>query len=103
MSLQTSNMGAQVGVGRVELAQLTAVDGVMMRRRGRRRSSTEMMTTLGTAPASPLTAAGVRGSSPLQVCLQLTDLVLETPVVLGELVLGWVTAVLVVTASQGGL
>ena len=66
LSLETANMRTQVGVGRVELAQLTGMGRVVMRRWGRWWCSTEVMTTLGTVlnshPASPglLTAAGVR-------------------------------------------
>ena len=66
LSLETLHVRTQVGVGRVELTQLTAVGGMMvmmMRRWGRWRwwSSTQMMTTLGTVvSASLVTATGVR-------------------------------------------
>ena len=94
MSLKAGNMGAQVGVGRIKLTKLTVLAGMMMvmmrgrgRGRGGRRSSAEMMTTLGTAlhstraSAGLLTAAGVGRGFSLQVRLQLTDLMLETPAV----------------------
>ena len=66
LSLKTFHVRTQVGVGRVELTQLTAVGGmVMMMRRWWRwwrwGSSTQMMTTLGTVLLSSLvTATGVR-------------------------------------------
>ena len=65
LSLKTLNMRTQVGVGRVELVQLTALGGLMVVMRwGRWRrwwSSTQMMTTLGTVvSASLVTATGVR-------------------------------------------
>ena len=90
LSLKAGNMGAQMGVGRIKLTQLTVLAGMMMvmvrgRGRGGRRSSAEMMTTLGTTlhstptSAGLLTAAGVGRGFSLQVRLQLTDLMLETP------------------------
>ena len=63
LSLKTLHLKTQVGVGRVELSQLTAVGGMvmMMRRWWRWGSSTQMMTTLGTVLLSSLvTATGVR-------------------------------------------
>ena len=65
LSLETANMRTQVGVGRVELVQLTVMGRLVMRRWGRW-CSAKVMTTLGTvlnphpAPPALLTAAGVR-------------------------------------------
>ena len=67
LSLKTLHLKTQVGVGRVELTQLTALGWLVM----------VMLVMLGRWRWD--SKATVRGSFSLQVCLQLTDLVLETP------------------------
>ena len=69
LSLKTLHLKTQVGVGRVELTQLTALGWLVM----------VMLVMLGRWRWDRWSKATVRGSFSLQVCLQLTDLVLETP------------------------
>ena len=74
LSLKTLHLKTQVGVGRVELTQLTALGWLVL-----------VMLVLVMVMLVMLgrwrwdSKATVRGSFSLQVCLQLTDLVLETP------------------------
>ena len=71
LSLKTLHLKTQVGVGRVELTQLTALGWLVM----------VMLVMLGRWRWrwDRWSKATVRGSFSLQVGLQLTDLVLETP------------------------